>query len=380
MPVYQQVADLTVGSNAALIAAELQIGVIGGVCQFGGRVAALACEELAVVIQIVLKLGADAVLDPGSGCCCGGRTDTCQGIVAVAVGHEVGRIPELHIRMDRAGQESGEVGIPFHGDAHPVGHFVADGEGQGHIRDLGIDRCFAGDAAGETGDAHGGIHIRPEQLLHGNGGTGEDRVMVVIGQSLETLAGSGRQNVKAGELNIATRIPVHLQSQFRGLVPVVFGGFCQFLDGVTGDFQTHIVGQITCVVVQAPENGVQHIDTGNHRQHPACPLNGILFQNDHQHQRCQDHNTQHHNQQLPQRERHNGRPLGQKSLECADDVRVDHIHQSGKFFTELHQHPGDGTEDGGSQVTEPIFQRKVLLLSLLMDFTSITHLPGIVCI
>ena len=263
--------------------------------------------------------------------------------------------------MNGSGQERGKVGVPFRGDAHAVGHFVAHGEGQGHAGDLGINAGFAGQAEGDAGDAHGGIHIRPAQLFHGQGGAGENGVEVVVGQRLEAFPGLVRQRVKVREGHIAAGIPADLQGKRVGLVPVELGGFGQLLQIVAAHIQPHIVGQRAGVVIQSPEHGVEHVNAGKNRDDPARPLNGVPFQHDHQHDAGKNQHAQRHSQQLPDGEVHAACPLGKNGLRGADDVGVHHIHQGRKPFTEPHQHPGDGAEDGGGEVAEPIFQRKRLL-------------------
>ena len=66
-------------------------------------------------------------------------------------------------------------------------------------------------------------------------------------------------------------------------------------------------------------------------------------------------------------------------LHIADHIRVNHVHQNGVFLTELQQHPGDGCENTGSQIAEPIFQRKPSFKRIVIDYNSITQFMTIVC-
>ena len=361
MPVHQQVADLAVGSDAAFVAADLEIGVVGGVGKIRGGGAFPGAKEAVVGGHVKFQIVVDPGAHPGGGRRGGLVIDAAEGAVAVAEGHKIGAVLEFRVGMNGSGQERGKIGVPFRGDAHAVGHFVADGEGQGHVGNLGIDAGFAGQAEGDAGDAHGGIHIRPAQLFHRQGGAGENGVEVVVGQRLEAFPGLVRQRVKVREGHIAAGIPADLQGEGVGLVPVELGGFGQLLQIVAAHIQPHIVGQGAGVVIQTPEHGVEHVNAGKNRDDPPRPLNGVPFQHDHQHDAGKNQHAQRHSQQLPDGEVHAACPLGKNGLRGADDVGVHHIHQGRKPFTEPHQHPGDGAEDGGGEVAEPIFQRKRLL-------------------
>ena len=238
---------------------------------------------------------------------------------------------------------------------------MGHGEGQTHVGHIGIHGGLSGHAEGHPGDAHGGVQIRPAQLLHRHHRAGENGVVIGIGQGVEAIPCLLRQLGKISKVRITGGVPGNLGRQIVGLVPVIQGGLGKLLQIVAGHFQTHILRQGSGVVVQAPHHGVEHIKSGEYRQHPAGPLNGVPFENQHQHQAGQNQHPQGHRQHLPHGKVHTGRPLRQHPLEGADDVGVDHVHQGGESLAELHQHPGDGGENAGCQIAEPISQRKRLL-------------------
>ncbi len=124
-------------------------------------------------------------------------------------------------------------------------------------------------------------------------------IEVVVGQRLEALPCLVCQRVEVREGHVAASVPVDLQGKGVGLVPVVFSGFGQLLQIVAAHVQPHVVGQGAGVVIQTPEHGVEHVNTGKKREHPAAPLNGVPFQHDHQHNAGKDQRAQRHGQQLP---------------------------------------------------------------------------------
>ena len=93
------------------------------------------------------------------------------------------------------------------------------------------------------------------------------------------------------------------------------------------DIAAFIRRQIPGVVIQAPHQGMAHVDPSEHRQHPAEPLDGAPLQGDHQHQAGQDQHPQSHRQHLPHRKVHRPRPLRQNGLQSAHNVGIHHIHQ-----------------------------------------------------
>ena len=90
--------------------------------------------------------------------------------------------------MEGPGQEGGKVGVPLRRNAHPVGHFVAHGKGQADVGNLGIHTGLSRKPKGHAGNAHGGVHIAPAQLLHRLGGTGKHGIMPLLGEILEALS------------------------------------------------------------------------------------------------------------------------------------------------------------------------------------------------
>ena len=156
-------------------------------------------------------------------------------------------------------------------------------------------------------------------------------------------------------------VPVYLGGQLVGLVPVILGGLGQLRHGVAADIHPQIVAEGARVVVEAEHGGMNHVDKADDGQHPARPADDVFAQHHHNHQRGQRHHPQRHCQHLPQKEVHTAAPLGQNALEIADDIGVDHVHQSRKPLPELHQHPGNGPKDSGRQIAPKIFQRKSLL-------------------
>ena len=209
---------------------------------------------------------------------------------------------------------------------------MAHGKGQGHIGNLGIHRRLTGQAHGDAGDAHGGIHVRPAQLLDGQGGAGKDGVLPLVGQIPEALSGFFCQVFKAGEADVSGAVPADLEGQLVCLVPVVFRGLGQLTQGVGGGLHTDVIGKGAGIIVQAEDQHVQHVDSAARRQHPAEPGDGVPLKEDHQHDAGQHDYPQHHRQQLPQAEVHLAAPLGQGGLEGADDIGVNHIHQGGELF------------------------------------------------
>ena len=322
-------------------------------------------EEGIIVIQVPLKLRCDAVpnlcgiLGSSHGLHAG------QSVVAVAEGHKISGVFKFHVRVDRAGQKCGKIGIPFRGDAHPVRHLVAHGEGQQHIRDLGIHRCLAGETEGHAGDAHGGIQVCPAQFLNGKGGACKNGVGVIVNQILKALTGALGQNVEGSVFHGSAAVPADLLAENVGLVPVIFGGFRQFINGILGRLHTDVFRQGTGVIIQAPDHGMQQIHQRQGGQYPAAPGDDALFGGDHSHKAGKDHHRQRHCQQLPQQKIHTGGPLGQNVLQCADHIGIDHIDDGGEPLAKLHQHPGQAADDGGGEISEPVFQRKRLLKSLV---------------
>ena len=170
---------------------------------------------------------------------------------------------------------------------------MAHGKGQAHIGNLGIYRSLAGDAHGKSRDTHGGIHIRPAQLLDRQGRTGKDGVGILIGQHPEAVPRLIRKGLEIRKFHIAVFIPIDLICQRIGMIPIINRCFFQLVSIVGSNLHTNVIRQRAGIVVQAKDCGMNHIHEGAGSQHPAEPLDGIPFQNDHQNQTCQSQHQKH---------------------------------------------------------------------------------------
>ena len=175
--------------------------------------------------------------------------------------------------------------------------------------------------------------------------------MLLVGQGLEALPGLGRQLVKGLEGHAAVTGSRHLGGQGIGLVPVVFRGLRQLLQGIGGHIQPQILGNGTGVVIEAEQGRMEAIDGAEHRQHPAPPLDGVPLEDHHEHNAAKDQGPQGHCQQLPQAQIHLAAPLGQNALQIPCHVGVDHIHDGREPLGVGHQHPGNGPKDPGGQIS-----------------------------
>ena len=295
---------------------------------------------------------------PGSSCRRRHGICTNQCIVAVTIRHKVSRILILQVFICHTCQKSGKIGVPLGGNTHTVCHLMTHGEGNGHSRNLGIYRCFAGNTHGNTGDAHGGIHIRPAQFLYRQFGTGKYRIGEFIDQRMEAASGFLRQCFKIIKCHVALCVTLHLGCKKVCLIPVVNSCTFQLFHSILAHIQTNIFRQGTCIIVQTEHQCVQKINGCGAGQHPAKPPDRIPSHHDHQHNADDQSDSQQQRTHLPQTEADAGRPLRQHIQHRAGDIGIDHVHQLLKFLCQPHQSPGNGTNDSGCQKTSPIFQRK----------------------
>ena len=182
-----------------------------------------------------------------------------------------------------------------------------------------------------------------------------------MNQGVEAVAGHFRQGFKIGEGHVAVGVPLHLVGQKICHIPVVGGGGSQLGDGVIPLLHADILGNGTGVVVQTENQGVQQVHKAHHRQHPSDPADGTAAEHNHQNYDQDGGNGGGQYHHLPQAEGQRCRPGSQNVHQGPGQIGVDHVHQIGEPLSQLQQGPGYGADDGGGQISSPVFQRKRLL-------------------